>query len=199
MMPPELGGPRLQLRPLAAADEALYCAIYTDADLMRQVAPVLTASAAHHAFAAALQANASGASATAYWALIERLSGVKVGILGLVGPAASDAAEVGAMILPGWHSRGYAAEAIAALADYAFARLSLTRLHTRHAAGNAAAIGLMHKLGFALTTSAATGAHACRWELRRERWRQTGSQVADACGRQAATRLNPISSSPWTE
>lgn len=199
MMPPELGGPRLQLRPLAAADEALYCAIYTDAALMRQVAPVLTAGAAQRAFAAALVANASGASPSAYWALIERQSGVKVGILGLVGRAASDAAEVGAMILSAWHSRGYAAEAIVALADYAFASLSLTRLHTRHAAGNAAAIGLMDKLGFELTATAATGAHACRWELRREQWPQAGSGVADACDRQAATRCNPISSSPGSE
>lgn len=182
MMPPELGGPRLVLRPLAASDEAVYCAVYTDAELMREVAAPLTLAQAQRAFAAALAANASDTSHSAYWVLVERQSAVGIGILGLVGRAASDAAEVGAMILPGWHSRGFAAEAIAALADHAFASLSLNRLHTRHAAGNAAAAGLMNKLGFVLTTIAAAGAHACRWELRCEHWPRAGANAqVDAC------------------
>ena len=61
-MPPELRGSRLDLRPLAAADEELYCAIYTDIELMRLVAAPLTADAAQRAFAAARVANASGSS-----------------------------------------------------------------------------------------------------------------------------------------
>lgn len=56
-MPPELHGPRLQLRPLASTDADLYCAIYTDAALMRPVAAPLSAASARRAFAAALAAN----------------------------------------------------------------------------------------------------------------------------------------------
>jgi len=173
-MPPELRGSRLDLRPLAAADEELYCAIYTDIELMRLVAAPLTADAAQRAFAAARVANASGKSHLAYWVLVERHQRVDIGLLGLLGQAMSDTAQVGAMILPAWHSRGYAAEAIAALADYAFSTLRLNRLHTRHAAANAAASGLMAKLGFVLIGTAAAGAHGHRWELRREHWRHSG-------------------------
>lgn len=178
-MPPELHGPRLHLRPLASADGDLYCAIYTDAALMQPVAAPLSAHAAQRAFVAALAANASGAAPDSYWVLRERQQGAQIGLLGLIGKAGSDAAEVGAMILPRWHSRGYAAEAIAALADHAFATLRLHRLHTRHAADNHAASRLMLKLGFVLTSADAGGAHAHRWELHREHWQ--GSSAANSC------------------
>lgn len=166
-MPPELNGPRLCLRPLHAGDEALYCAVYGDAELMRQIAAPLTAAAARRAFAAALRANAAGNPHTAYWVLFEREQRTDVGLLGLLGAPRGIDAEVGAMILPGCQGRGHAAEAIAELADFAFTQLPLMRLHTRHAAANGAAIGLMHKLGFVPIASDALG-H--RWELLRESW-----------------------------
>lgn len=176
-MPPELHGPRLHLRPLTAADADLYCALYTDAELMRQVTAPLTEAAARRAFAAALAAQIAQHAAGAYWVLVERMERVEIGLLGLVGRVGSDTAEVGALILPDWQSRGYAAEAISALADYAFATLLLNQLDTRHAAGNRAATGLMDKLGFVLTSTAAAGAHAHRWELRRDHWRQPRTHV----------------------
>ena len=245
-MPSELHGPRLTLRPLSAADEALYCAIYTDATVMAEVGATLSESAARRAFAAALSANAGAHPLTAYWVVVERGLLSEIGLIGLIaespgrtgrgapsstelvaapvgagsaredfaqvakssraepvptfarelprptgrtvvattlgppGEGAATEAEVGAIILPAWHSRGYAAEAIALLAEYAFALPSCTRLHTRHAATNAAAIGLMEKLGFALVATDAEPPLGFRWELQRANWKQPGRAVSVA-------------------
>lgn len=222
-MPPELSGPRLTLRPLAAVDEAFYCAIYTDATLMAQIGAALSAQAARRAFAAALKTNADGDPPSGYWIVVERGLCRDIGLLGLVagrrdrpglsvgspddssarpapaGSAEPEApaqcttgttapgvvaepapaeAEVGAIILPAWHSCGYAAEAIAMLAGHAFATSSCLRLHTRHAPGNAAAIGLMQKLGFAPVASAADRPFGYRWELRRAHWQHRRPGIA---------------------
>ncbi|MBK9657663.1 MAG: hypothetical protein IPO66_20430 [Rhodanobacteraceae bacterium] len=82
-MPPELRGSRLDLRPLAAADEELYCAIYTDTELMRLVAAPLSADAAQRAFAAARVANASwpGSRLAGWVAGEERDRRVDIGLL----------------------------------------------------------------------------------------------------------------------
>lgn len=173
--PPELLGPRLSLRPLAGDDETHYCSVYTDAELMRLVATPLSLAAARRAFAAARKANCAGNLRTAYWTLFERERRVRIGLLGMVGAPDGSDAEVGAMILARWRSRGYAAEAIAELARYAFTTLPLTRLHTRHEPGNGAAIGLMHRLGFERAADAGEGVGQ-RWELLRENWQLRASR-----------------------
>ena len=83
-MPPlrEMVRDGLRLRPLVQFDEALYCVVYTDLDLMRQVAEVLTMPAAQRAFALALKANADPHSRARYW-VIEALD-ADVGLLGIV-------------------------------------------------------------------------------------------------------------------
>ena len=77
-------------------------------------------------------------------------------------------AEIGAMLLPLAQGRGYAAEAIRALVDYAFEATDATRLFTRHRREHALAAGLMGKLGFD-TVPDPDAAH-CRWALSRAQW-----------------------------
>ncbi|WP_433258987.1 GNAT family N-acetyltransferase [Streptosporangium sp. CA-135522] len=59
--------------------------------------------------------------------------------------------EVGYWILPAARGRGVAAQALGALARWAFACLELSRLDLRHAAANPASCRVAQKSGFALT------------------------------------------------
>ena len=151
---------RLRLRPLGAGDADFYRALYTDAALLRDIAPALDDAGARRSFAAALRDAAATRPARRRWVIVEAAGGAEVGLLGLVG------AEVGALVVADRQGRGYAAEAIAALARHAFADLGLRRLHTRHAPTNAAAAGLMRKLGFAPLAPGDDG--RVRWELTAE-------------------------------
>jgi RimJ/RimL family protein N-acetyltransferase len=150
---------RLQLRPLGTGDAAFYRALYTDADLLRDIAPALDDAAAARSFAAALRDAAAIAPGRRRWVIVE--GGRDVGLLGLLG--SDGEAEVGALVVAERQGSGIAAEAIAALARHAFADLGLSRLHTRHAPTNAAAAGLMRKLGFAALAPGDDG--QVRWQL----------------------------------
>lgn len=163
------------LRPLSIDDADLYVRIYTDPQLMQQVATVLTADAAARAFAAALRFNLQILALARYWVLLQAHSGDRIGLLGLLakgdGEGAADA-ELGAMVLPECQGRGHAAAAIGTLADWVFSCSGLTRLHTRHDTANAGAARLMRKLGFQSLPSEPTQVLACRWQLTRESWRR---------------------------
>jgi RimJ/RimL family protein N-acetyltransferase len=78
-------------------------------------------------------------------------------------------AEVGLLLVVPAQCRGYAAESIAALAEEVFAAPPLQRLWTRHASDNAAATGLMRKLGFQRMEDT-TGPAPVRWQLQRQVW-----------------------------
>lgn len=103
--------------------------------------------------------------------MVERQSGARIGLAGLVCAASKDDAELGILILPGWQSRGYAADAMSMLMGQACSATSLNRLHARHAAGNVAMSSVLNRLGFARTSTDAVLAPGCHWELSREAWR----------------------------
>lgn len=160
---------RLRLRPLSPADEALYCSLYGDPQVMRHVAAPLAREAVERAFTAVRRHVAADPPLAWYWILAARSGDGDLGLLACV-PDREDraVAEVGVLLLPAAACRGFAAEAIAAVAG-AFFATGGRRLWTRHARGNGPAAGLMHKLGFAPADGAADGA-TLRWELAREAW-----------------------------
>ncbi len=178
-MPPlrELVGDSLRLRPLGAADRSFYCAVYTDADLMRQVAETLTLAAAQRAFDLALKANLDSNSRARYWVM--QAGAADVGLLGVVATPAAEGGlecEVGAIVLASCQNRGFAAAAITLLAGHVYSASGVTRLHTRHAGRNGSAGGLMHKLGFVALAREADAALGFRWELTRRQWLQRQGQ-----------------------
>lgn len=169
--------PRLRLQPLAEGDRELYVALYSDAETMSRIAPAQTPEAAARGFGAALAAMRSSPPRRRFWVMREA-SGAAIGLLGLDHDEPGGG-EVGALIPPLHQGRGYATEAIAALADHAFGALGLQRLHTRHVAGHGLAAGLMRGLGFRQAPDA-DGPHRVRWELDPERWaRCPGRQGGD--------------------
>jgi RimJ/RimL family protein N-acetyltransferase len=163
-----LDTPRLQLRPLEPGDEALYVRLYSDPVSMARIAEPQTPEAAARGFRAALAAQAQVPPQRLFWVMHERVLHQDVGLLGL-DLDEPGGGEVGALIPPEHQGRGYATEAIAALADHAFGTLGLQRLHTRHAAGHGLAHGLMQGLGF-LPGEPEPGPHPQRWSLTPERW-----------------------------
>lgn len=161
--------PRLRLRPLAAADEALYVRLYSDPLSMSRIADAQSAAAAARGFRAALAAQQRSPPARLFWVMHERAQDLAFGLLGL-DLDAPGSGEVGALIPPPQQGRGYATEAIAALADHAFGTLGLQRLHTRHAAGHGLAHGLMQGLGFEPGEPVPGDPHPQRWTLTPARW-----------------------------
>jgi RimJ/RimL family protein N-acetyltransferase len=169
--------PRLRLEPLAEGDRELYIALYSDAETMSRIAPAQTPEAAARGFRSALAAMRTSPPRRRFWVLRES-SGVAIGLLGLDHDE-PDGGEVGALIPPPHQGRGYATEAIAALADHAFGDLGLQRLHTRHAPGHGLAAGLMRGLGFQPRPDA-DGPHRVRWELDPQRWAGRPGRQGDA-------------------
>lgn len=160
--------PRLLLRPLTVRDDEFYCSLYTDPLVMQHVGPALGREAALINFDKAVRGASQSPPLRHRWVLVERDSDDSVGLVGL--DYDNLCAEVGALLLVAHQKRGYAAEAIAALADLAFNKLGLARLHTRHAPINAGAAGLMRKLGFVLDSPIAQEKAQRRWQLTVQQW-----------------------------
>lgn len=158
------------LRALEARDEALYCALYGDADTMRHVGPVLSAEEARAAFARVMARLGARPARAAYWLLPWRLGagpdGAAAGLMAVQVQAA--AGEVGVLLPPGAQGGGIASAGIAALADAVFSASPLQALWTRHARSHAAAAALMRGLGFQVAKEEVAG--ECRWQLTRAHW-----------------------------
>lgn len=164
--------PRLHLRPLGEGDEALYCRLYTDPDVMRHIAVPLSAEAAQRALRAASRLMRQAAPSMRLWVLSERDSSVDIGILALIRHGdMADAAEMGTMLLVAGQGRGLAAEAQAALMDRLFRVPEFRMVWSRHAPDHGAVVGVKLKLGFVRAKPGDAGNHEVRWQMTRERWR----------------------------
>ena len=143
--------PRLRLRLLQPVDEALYCALYTDPGVMEHVGSPLSADAARRGFSDARRRNAAADGTQRRWAVLDRGSGEALGLLALLrDPLDPDDAELGVMLLPAAHGRGFAREISGAVVAHAFGPggWGLRRLWARHAPGHAAAAGVLQASGF---------------------------------------------------
>lgn len=156
---------RLHLRPLGAADEALYCRLYTDPGVMRHIAAPMTALAAHRSFHAACKQQAPQRQR---WILSERATGASIGLLGLF--VDGEAAEIGLMLVTPAQGRGYAGEGLAAMIDRSFASMLLGLLWTRHASDNGAIRSVLRKLGFVGADPMDTQPAQLRWHMTRAVW-----------------------------
>jgi RimJ/RimL family protein N-acetyltransferase len=166
----------LRLRPLAESDQTFYCRLYTNAAVMIRVGPPLTQEAAQSAFTRVLRQVSATPPRSHYWMLHAQAADAPLGLMALVPDRDNPtSAEVGVLLLPEAQGQGHATEAIAALADNVFAAPGLQRLWTRHASGNAAAVGLMRKLGFVARRDTSDAWAQSRWQLLRTDWPATRS------------------------
>ena len=161
---------RLHLRTLSPSDEPLYCSLYTDACVMRHVAEPLSPQAAQRAFSAVLKQLAADPPRARYWILGAHEALGDLGLMAWVpDPGDAGSAEVGVVLAAPAACRGYAAEAIAALANAVFSQPASRQLWTRHARDNGPALGLMRKLGF-MPLDADGPPSQLRWHLERQAW-----------------------------
>lgn len=163
--------PRLHLRPLGEGDEALYCHLYTDPDLMRHIGTPMSADAAQRSFHRACGLATQSAPSMQLWVITEHGSPVGLGLLARVRHGdAVDVAEMGIMLAAEGQGRGLAAEALGALTDQIFALPEIRMVWTRQSPDNAAVVRLMHRLGFERGEAPGNSAVEWRWQLDRDRW-----------------------------
>jgi RimJ/RimL family protein N-acetyltransferase len=161
--------PRLHLRPIGEADEALYCQLYTDPKLMRHIAAPMLPEAAIRSFQVACRQQSTTRQR---WIVCERGSANGIGLVGLfVDKSEAQVAEVGVMLLASGQGTGFGTEAMAGVIDRAFSMMRLRMVWIRQNADNTAVPGMMRKLGFEPTPSARVGTDERYWQQDRNQWR----------------------------
>ena len=82
------------------------------------------------------------------WAVVEKESGRMIGTCGFTAiDAANRSAEIGYVLNPDYHGRGYGTEAARRVVRFGFEILSLHRVEARFMKGNEASLHVMDKLG----------------------------------------------------
>ena len=82
------------------------------------------------------------------WAVVEKASGKMIGTCGFTRiDAPHNAAEIGYVLNPDFHGKGYGTEAAARVLRFGFEELSLHRIEAKFMQGNEASLRVMEKLG----------------------------------------------------
>lgn len=167
--------PRLRLRPMEARDEAMFCHLYTDPDVMRRILPPLSAEAAAQSFVRACNHNAKDTPGHRFWAIDRKLledasPAEAIGMAALL--RTGDSAELGVMLRNGWWNRGISSEAFGPLLAHAFSGMNLALVYAQRPDDDHALIidKLLGRFGFIRTPDKATDKTLCRWELPRTAW-----------------------------
>src|SRR5688500_13037955 len=161
---------RLRLRPMEARDEAMFCHLYTDPDVMRRILPPLTAEAAVQSFARAVAHNAKDAPGHRFWAIDDKASRTAIGMAALL--RTGDSAELGVMLRNGWWNRGISSEAFVPLIDHAFLGMGLALVYAQRPDDDHARIidGLRGRFGSARAPDRVEDKTLCRWDLSQACW-----------------------------
>lgn len=117
---------RLSIGGLVEEDEALYCELFTDAVTMRHIGPPLTRAGAKQRFHGALASSRRQPPTELLFSIRETAAAAHIGICALQNiDRARSRAEVGVMLRPACHRRGFGTEALRLVLTTAFAVLSI--------------------------------------------------------------------------
>lgn len=165
---------RLSIRLLSASDEALYCDLYTDAEVMRFVGPPLSRERAARCFRKALALTTQKIFVRRVQVLTERATRQAIGISGIhLTDAPRGQAEIGTLLKTASHAQRFAPEYCVPLLTASFARPQVRELWAHVPKGHAATEHLLIKLGFSrgVDVLASAGRPAgCGWSISREAW-----------------------------
>jgi RimJ/RimL family protein N-acetyltransferase len=165
---------RLTMRSLSSADEALYCDLYMNADVMRYVGAPLSRQDALDGFKKSLELMSNPEFNRRVVVLIDRASKQPIGISSLrMLDGKKGRAEVGTLLKPGAHEKGFAQECSTALITQAFTRPQVKELVAYSVKDNAAIEGLLKDLGFergGAVRSSAGRPPRVRWTIGRNEW-----------------------------
>lgn len=173
---------RLSMRSLSDADEAFYCSLYTNADVMRFVSSPLSRQAAADGFRASLERMSRPKFAGRVLVLLDRNTQEPIGISSIrMLRGKGGRAEVGTLLKPAMHEKGFALECSKALISQAFTRPQIDELIAYSADGNGAVEKLLEVLGFTRGESlpASKGRPArTLWSITRDAWAECNARAA---------------------
>jgi RimJ/RimL family protein N-acetyltransferase len=171
---PTIQSERLSMRSLTSADEAFYCSLYTDAEVMRYVGEPLSRAVALDGFRKSLDRMGNPSFERRVLVLVDRSTQQPIGISSLrMLSGKPGRAEVGTLLKPSAHEQGYAKECSRALNAQAFTRSQIDELVAHSIDGNAAVERLLTDLGFRRNNSrSASPKRPARtvWTLTRDAW-----------------------------
>lgn len=144
---------RLELRPYRDSDLEVFHAMRSDPEVVRYLyEDIETLDQSREKLAARMGLRRLESEGD--WlpvAIVERASGEMVGDVGLnLRSVQHRTGEIGFMLHPAYHGRGYATEAARALVDWGFRELGLHRIVGRTEARNAASARVLERLGMRL-------------------------------------------------
>jgi RimJ/RimL family protein N-acetyltransferase len=170
----EFATTRLVFRPMAEADAAVFCDLYSDAETMRFIGEPLSHERATRGFRSALKLMRRPTADQAFFTLSARESGECVGIGSIQHlDIAGRSAEVGMIICSPYRDRGFAREGLSGLIGFAFAQLPIDEAWARVHADHTVVEKLVISVG--LTRGSKTQAHdgdaVMRvWSAQRDSW-----------------------------
>jgi RimJ/RimL family protein N-acetyltransferase len=143
---------RLVSIPLSSKHKGYFCRLYQDPAVMRYIALPLSHERAEKTFQQALQGNTTIPFTCLTWCLFERGAntiGNFIGNQGLIWKSLQqDVCDAGIMLDSSAFGKGFAAEGMGALVDFAFNHLGLNRINCQLNADNLASKGFLVNLGF---------------------------------------------------
>lgn len=152
---------RLRVRSLCAADEALYCSLYTDARLMRHIGPPLDAQQVRRSFHAAVSAAARQPPRHVYFSLHDRQQDRALGVCAVRDiDLEHKRAEIGLMLRREAHASGIAREGLQAVIAWSFRELPIDQLYGQTDSANLAACRAARRAGFSAQAGGDTGGAA---------------------------------------
>jgi RimJ/RimL family protein N-acetyltransferase len=178
---PTIQSERLSMRSLTSADEAFYCSLYTDAEVMRHVGPSLARDSALEGFRKTLEGMGRDSFERRVVVLLDRATGEPIGISSVrMLRGKPGRAEVGTLLKPGMHEKGFGQECSAALITQAFTRPQINELVAYSNEGNAVVERLLTHLGF--TRNGPRPASQVRparieWSITRGAWAKRSAQA----------------------
>jgi len=82
------------------------------------------------------------------WLMVEKTTGMSIGICGLVDRPGLDDIDLGYALLPQYRGQGFASEAAKVCLQYGYERLGLSRIVAITAPQNTSSCGMLERLGF---------------------------------------------------
>jgi RimJ/RimL family protein N-acetyltransferase len=159
---------RLLMRPLSGADAGIFQELFTDARTMEFIGPPLSPQRAARSFKKYVD---SSAARQLFFVIIEPLLGQAIGLCALQElDERRRSVEVGIMLKPAFHARGFATEGLAALVGHAFGLLPVDEVRAQVAAINTVVERLVLSVGF-VRRSGADNEHPAKysWSIDRNR------------------------------
>lgn len=171
---PTIQSARLSMRSLTPDDEAFYCSLYMDAEVMRYVGPPLSRDTALEGFRKSLDRMSQPSFERRVVVLLDRKTQQPIGISSVrMLRGKPGRAEVGTLLKAGMHEQGFGEECSTALISQAFSRPQIEELVAYSATGNAVVERLLTDLGFTRgeTLPEGNGRPARSiWTLTRDAW-----------------------------